>query len=317
MLVADDGVGVGSLPRQLLVEPRQRGRDARVLIAQALDELDEEGVRIDGVAMRREHGAGRFGDAVARTEQLVSRLVRRAASGPAGDHPLGDTPEVLDEHDAQGDRHRPQLADGERLHLLIGAQVAAQDLRIEVAVGVGDEGPGHAQHARIVRERSAGQLGQLAIVAGRQVRADLANLLFDHMEIVDQPLGGRGDGRARVDRGGDVPIGALKHSFVFGQPPGQRGALQRTRGDRLGGGEAARVVFEPFDAEQFGADRRRIVPRRGRPRAYAQPHERRDQRALTAGFTQTGERIGFNEHGLAALQRALRLAILLRLAPPS
>ena len=79
---------------------------------------------------------------------------------------------------------------------------------------MGDERPGHAEHARISRERSAGELGQLPIVAGRQIGADLADLLLDHMEIVDQPLGRRRDGRARIDGLGDIAIGRQQHASL-------------------------------------------------------------------------------------------------------
>ena len=92
-------------------------------------------------------------------------------------------------------RDRPELADRQRLHVLVGAHEAAQHLGVEVAVGVGDEGPGEAEHARIAGERTVGQLRQLPIVAGRQIGADFANLPFDEVIVVDQPLGGRRDAR--------------------------------------------------------------------------------------------------------------------------
>ena len=117
--------------------------------------------------MRRKHGLGWFDDAVASPQQPVRHDVCGAAPGSAVDDALGDPPEVLDEHDAQGGRHRPQFANAQRLHFLIGAQVAAQHLRVEEAVGMGHVCPSHAEHARIPHEGSAGELGQLPIVAGR------------------------------------------------------------------------------------------------------------------------------------------------------
>ena len=83
---------------------------------------------------------------------------------------------------------------------LVGAHEAAQHLGVEAAVGVRDEGPGEAEHARIAGERPVGELGQLAVVARRQVVADLADLLFDEVVVVEQPFGGRRDGPALVDR---------------------------------------------------------------------------------------------------------------------
>jgi hypothetical protein len=132
-----------------------------------MDQLHEKTVWERCLRMRRKHGLGWFDDAAASPQQPVRHDVRGAAPGPAVDDALGDPPEVLDEHDAQGGRHRPQFANAQRLHFLIGAQVAAQHLRVEEAVGVGHVRPGHAEHARIPHEGSAGELGQLSIVAGR------------------------------------------------------------------------------------------------------------------------------------------------------
>jgi hypothetical protein len=57
--------------------------------------------------MRRKHGLGWFDDAVASPQQPVRHDVCGAAPGSAVDDALGDPPEVLDEHDTQGGRHRP------------------------------------------------------------------------------------------------------------------------------------------------------------------------------------------------------------------
>ncbi len=103
---------------------------------------------------------------------------------------VGQPPQVLDEHDAQGDRHGPELADGQRLGALIGADEAAQDVRIEIAVGMRDERPGNAEHPRIAGERPVGEFRQLAVVTGRQVVANLADLFFDEVIVVQQPFGG-------------------------------------------------------------------------------------------------------------------------------
>jgi hypothetical protein len=54
-----------------------------------------------------------------------------------------------------------------------------------------DEGPGEGVDARVPLERTAVELGQLAVEARREVLADLAKLLLDDVEVIDQPLGGR------------------------------------------------------------------------------------------------------------------------------
>ena len=79
---------------------------------------------------------------------------------------------------------------------LVGAHQAPQALGVEAAVRVRDVRPGEAEDARVAREMAVGELGQLAVVVRGQVVADLAELLVDDVEVVDEPLGGRRD-RAR------------------------------------------------------------------------------------------------------------------------
>ena len=97
--------------------------------------------------------------------RLGRLAVRRPAAGRPARRPpgarrgcstmrCGRAPQILDQHDAQRDRDRPQLADRQRLHALVGAHEAAQHLGIEAAVGVRDERPGQAEHARIAGERA-------------------------------------------------------------------------------------------------------------------------------------------------------------------
>ena len=54
-----------------------------------------------------------------------------------------------------------------------------------------DVGPRDPEDARIAFQRAIGELGQLPIESARQVIANFANLLFDDMKVIDQPLGGR------------------------------------------------------------------------------------------------------------------------------
>ena len=86
--------------------------------------------------------------------------------------------------------------------LLVSAHEAAQQLGIEVAIGVRDKGPRHAEHPRVSRERTVEQFRQLPVIAGRQSRADLTNLALDEVIVIDQPFGRRRDGAALIDRFG-------------------------------------------------------------------------------------------------------------------
>ncbi len=180
------------------------------------------------------------------------RSARTSASCPRGTvehHLFGEACEVLDQHDPERDRDRPEFAGRQWLHLLVGVHEAAKHLAIEVAVGVGDERPDHTEHARISRERPVGQFRQLPIIAGRQSGADSANLPFDKVIVVDQPCSRWRDGTALIDRAGDLAVGIEQHSAVVGEPAGQRMALGRARSDRLRDRESSCVLLDALDAE--------------------------------------------------------------------
>ena len=61
-----------------------------------------------------------------------------------------------------------------------------------------------------------GQLGELAVVVRRQVVADLAELLVDDVEVVDEPLGGRRDRALVLDRPGQEAVGLEEDAAVLG-----------------------------------------------------------------------------------------------------
>ena len=165
MLVVDDRIGGRPLPRQLLVEPLQRWRDTGILIAQAIGQMHKERIRVRRLGVLRQHSVGWFGRAAPRAQQSVGQSIGRASVGAAVRDPLGDPPEVFDQHDPQRDGYGPKLSDGQRLDLLIGAEVAAQNLGVKEAVGMSHKSPRRAEHARVSHERSTGELGELPIVA--------------------------------------------------------------------------------------------------------------------------------------------------------
>ena len=201
--VAHDGVGRRSLQYQALVEPGQRRRNLRVLVAQPVHELHCERVRQRRALVIRQECRRRFGGPPAGTQQTVGEGVGVPPGGAIAHDRFGKTPEVLDQHNPQGNRQRPELTDRQRLHLLVGTDVAAQHLRIEAAVGMSDERPSHAQHSRISGERPVGELRQLPVIAGRQIGTDVVDLPLNEIIVVEQPFPCRGDGAALFRRLGD------------------------------------------------------------------------------------------------------------------
>ena len=194
----------------------------------------------------------------------LGQFVRRLPGRRVVHDQFGDAPEILDQHDPQGDRHGPQLADGQRLHRLVGEQVAAQRLGVEVAVRMRHQRPRRAKHPRQPGERPRRQLGQLRVVARRQVHADLAYLHVHEVVVVGQPFGGGGGVVAVPGCLRDGAVGAEQEHGVVGQAVRQPAAPGPARRHRLGGGEAPGVLLQALDAEQLAAQRRAVPGLRGR-----------------------------------------------------
>jgi hypothetical protein len=77
-----------------------------------------------------------------------------------------------------------------------------------MAIRVGDEGPGKTKYPGIASEWPLSEFRQLAIVAGRQVISNLANLLLDEVIIVEQPFRGRSHTSAALEFHGTSPLGS-------------------------------------------------------------------------------------------------------------
>ncbi len=255
----DQPLGADALRDELILEPGEGRRHLRILVAQPLHQLDgERGHQ----RLRAAHSRQRLRVHLltVHAQQSVGDGVGTLACRAADDDALRDAPQVLDQHDAQGNRDRPQLADGQRFDFLVRAHETPQCLGLEAAVGVRHEGPGDAEHARETGEMSFRELGELAVKAGRQVLADLADLLLDDVVVVQHPLGGRGDAASLVDRAGDGAVRGQQYLLVVAQARVERAAEAGLARDRLGFGEAARVPLQPLEAEDLLAQDLLVVP---------------------------------------------------------
>ena len=270
MLDADDVVGRRALRPESLIEPVQRRRDRAVLLAQALDQLHRKGGRQRGPLEAREAPGGRrHGPVVADAEQLVGQGVGFLAHRAPAHDTLGQAPEVLHQHDAQRDGYRPQLTDHQWLHALVGVHESTEHLGVEAAVGMRHEGPGDSVDSRIPGQWPLGQLGQLPIEPGREIVADLPQLLVDDVEVVDEPFGRRNDRPLLTDGVGDHPIRFAEDASVVLDARQQPLAPTRPRDDGLGGRQAFGVLLEALDAEELGADG--VLDDRGGAQ-HADPH---------------------------------------------
>ncbi len=131
-----------------------------------------------------------------------------------------------------------------------------------MAVGMRDKGPGKAKHPGIAREWPLAELGQLAIVAGRQVIADLADLRFHQVVVVQQPFGRGHHGPAALQFRRAGPVGREQYVGIVIEAAAQRAHARRLRRDRLGRGKALRMLLQPLDAEQLLPHWRLVIPRR-------------------------------------------------------
>src|SRR5437660_10856620 len=147
---------------------------------------------------------------------------------------------------------------------------------------MGNEGPCDAEHPRISSERSVGQLRQLPIIAGRQIVTNFADLIFDNVVIVEQPLGGRRRGAPVTDRPSDGAVRFEEKLLVVPQPDREGSAGNRPRGNLLGGGEARGMLLQPFDTEELLADGVFSIPRGSGWTSSEGAEDRRYQVGLSA-----------------------------------
>jgi hypothetical protein len=131
---------------------------------------------------------------------------------------------------------------------------------------VRDESPGNSENARIALERPFRKLRELAIIAAREIVVNFADLLIHDVKIVNQPFRRRHDDLIFADCLGDGTIGLEQHPAVVCEPSCQRPAGRWFRSNALSGRKTLRMLFEPFDAEQFAPNRFFSILREYSPR---------------------------------------------------
>ena len=144
-----------------------------------MHEFDREGLGKGMRATSGENDRRWLRGAPAHSKQSIRKAIRLVARGAAACDLLREPPQILNQNDLQGNRDGPELANREGLNLLIGVDVGNKNLGVKAAVGVSNEGPRQAEDAGITCEGAGDEFWELAVIARRQIDADLTDLPFD------------------------------------------------------------------------------------------------------------------------------------------
>ena len=231
---------------QVLVHGRPNGRQAEPVLADAMQELNDE----RRFVARRQ----RFEVFLVVGSRHV--LIRGAAGGAGGEQLFGEPAQVFDERELQHARPGPELANRQRHDLLVTVQELEQLLAIEAAVAVADQFDGDGVDASVAGVLASGKRRERARVRAREISPDVRDLRRDQVEVIEEPVRRRHHELAGADVVGERAIGRAQHADVVVE---SRKRVFRAAAwigiDRQAGGQRQRAVFEPLDAEELVAQR--------------------------------------------------------------
>ena len=169
-----------------------------------------------------------------------------------------DAAQILDDCQPQHDRNRPQLANLEGGDALVGRHKAAQTFRVHATVAVRHGVERDVIHARTPCGRTHGQPRQFAAVALWQVPLGGANLIFDEVEIVEQPFPGRRNSLIRRNRRCQLIADADQYAFIRGQP-GQQMIGSASRSEPVQARQHLAMLLHLLGTEELRAQRLLVV----------------------------------------------------------
>ncbi len=259
---------------QPLFDPGQRQSQCRSVTLQPARELRHECGRHRRIGARHV-GDGQdqaLGIALRDRAHLVGPLVGKVAIDATRGHIGRHASQVFDQRQAQHDGNRPQLAELDRGDRLVGRDEAAEALRVDAAIPVGNGFQGDVVDTRQSRRGPVGQARQLAAVVLGQMPLGGAYLLLDQVEIIEQPLASRSDPAARAHRGGEQVAGVDEHCLVGCQPWQQRvGSAPRCQ--LVCRRQRPSVLLHLVGTEQFRAQRSVVAGGTRRPTALRRGEE--------------------------------------------
>ncbi len=141
---------------------------------------------------------------------------------------------------------------------MVGRDEPAEIFRVHPAIAVGDDLQREVVHPGQPGRGTVAQARQFPAVTLGQVPLGGANLFFDQIEVIEQPLPGRRDLAGRRDRNHEQRADVDQGPFVLGQPR-QKLVRPMSRRQLMRGRETPAVLFHLDGAEQFRAQRRLVA----------------------------------------------------------
>ncbi|MNH12551.1 hypothetical protein D3C79_720960 [compost metagenome] len=175
-----------------LFHPQQRLGQRSAVALQPPGQLGDEGgghrrLRPGHVGDHQHHA---LGVALGGFAKPVGPDIGQVAVSPVGHDPRRYTAQVFYQGQAQHDRDGPELAQGQGAGLLISLDETAEALSVDPPVTVGNGLQGNVVDTRQAGGGAVVQLRQLQAVVGRQVVLGNADMGFDQVKVVEQPLRG-------------------------------------------------------------------------------------------------------------------------------
>ncbi|MNU75602.1 hypothetical protein D3C71_651380 [compost metagenome] len=180
---------------QALFDPLRGERRRLRGIAHAVEELRRKRVVAHQIRNTGQH-LGAFG-LVVQADDLVGDVIGALAHVARTVDAGRDTAQVLDQHEADEGRQRPELADFERFVFLETLDHGGQRLAVHARMGMRDVEPCERQNTRHLLSLDDARR-QLLEEFFREVATDFLDRLFDDVIVVEQPFGRRRDRGARI-----------------------------------------------------------------------------------------------------------------------
>ena len=243
-----------------LFDPGERQRQGGALSLQSAGEFRDERAHHRGVRPRHVRGQQDqalrvlFGD----LQHLFRPTGGEVPVDASGENPRSDAPQILDQRKAQHDGDGPQFAQRQDGHRLVGRHETAEAFRVHPPIAVRDRFMRDVVHARKSCRRSVQQARQFPAVPFRQVPLGRADLLFDQIEVVEEPFPGRRDPSVRLDRRRQQGAGFRQDAFILRQP-GQKPVPDSSRPQAMRAGKGLAMRSHLLAAEQFRTQRRSVA----------------------------------------------------------